>query len=505
MFGDPELADAERAKFAALQKKLAPLFETQFPDRAAPRTVVVLPSLSMDEDTLQKVLGVPHYEERMLCMLLLLRLPHTRVVYLSSLPIPEEIVDYYLHLLPGIPSAHARRRLTLISCHDGSHRPLTAKLLERPRLLERVREAVGDASQAHLSCFTVTPLERRLAVELSLPIYGCDPDLASWGSKSGSRKIFREAGLDLPEGSEDLRDVDDVVDALVELGARRPGVHKAVVKHNEGFSGAGNAVFTFPESLDRASARRALETTLSYDDPNETFETYFAKLGEMEGIVEEFVPGTNKRSPSAQMRIDPHGRVEVVSTHDQVLAGPNGQEFSGCTFPAVEPYRLEIQEAGRRVGECLAPKGVVGRFAVDFISVPEGDGWRHVAIEINLRKGGTTHPFLMLQFLTDGAYDEETGLFFTPSGNPRYYYASDNVRSPHLQGLTPLDLFDVAVERDLLYHGSRQVGLFLHLMGATSEFGKLGTVSIAESAERAAEIHRLSVDALTGGEAPTNG
>jgi hypothetical protein len=30
------------------------------------------------------------------------------------------------------------------------------------------------------------------------------PDLLSWGSKSGSRQIFREAGIAMPEGLEDL-------------------------------------------------------------------------------------------------------------------------------------------------------------------------------------------------------------------------------------------------------------------------------------------------------------
>ena len=488
---------SERQRFAELQKRL-PLLEAQFSDRMVPRTVVVLPSLTLDEDTLGKIHGVPHYEERMLCMLLLLRLPNTRVVYLSSLPISESIIDYYLYLLPGIPSVHAKRRLTLISCYDASHHPLAGKLLDRPRLLERVRAAIGDPDCCHMSCFTVTELERKLALELDIPIYGCDPDLAAWGSKSGSRRLFREAGLELPAGSEDLRDEQDVVAALVELAEDRPDVRKAVVKHNEGFSGAGNALFTFPEDRSAESIGRALRTSLRYDDPEERHETYFSKFAEMQGIVEEFVAGDGKQSPSAQMRIDPRGRVEVVSTHDQVLGGPNGQEFSGCTFPAASDYRLKIQENGRRVGELLAEKGAIGRFAVDFLSVPEGDGWRHLAIEINLRKGGTTHPFLVLQFLTDGHYDDETGLFYAPSGEARYYYASDNVRSERLRGLTPLDLIDVAVEKDLLFHGSRQTGLFLHLIGAASEFGKLGMVCIGESADKAAETYQHGLELLTG-------
>ena len=37
------------------------------------------------------------------------------------------------------------------------------------------------------------------------------------------------------------------------------------------------------------------------------------------------------------------------------------------------------------------------------------------AIELNLRKGGTTHPYLTLQFLTDGVYDAQRALFLTPT------------------------------------------------------------------------------------------
>jgi len=49
---------------------------------------------------------------------------------------------------------------------------------------------------------------------------------------------------------------------------------------------------------------------------------------------------------------------------------------------------------------------------LDLRLVRERDGtWAAYAIELNLRKGGTTHPFLTLQFLTDGAYDPATALF----------------------------------------------------------------------------------------------
>jgi hypothetical protein len=136
-----------------------------------------------------KITGVHHYEERMLCLLLLLRMPRTRVIYVTSTPLSETIIDYYLHLLPGVPGV--RRRLTLVSCDDASPTALTRKILERPQVIAQIAKAIPDLASAHMTCFTVSELERKLALALGLPIYGCNPSLLHWGSKSGSRSATR--------------------------------------------------------------------------------------------------------------------------------------------------------------------------------------------------------------------------------------------------------------------------------------------------------------------------
>lgn len=489
----------DAARFARLQQDFARTFPALMADPKAPRTVLIVPSLSLDQQVMAKVTGAHHYEERMLCLLLLLRLPRTRIVYLTSTPISDTIVDYYLHLLPGIPVSHARRRLTLLSCSDASAAPLTQKVLERPRLLNRIREAIPDPASAHMTCFTVTDLERRLAVALGLPIYGSDPALAFWGTKSGSRRIFREAGVALPPGHEDLADADDVVRALAELKGANSGLAKAVVKINEGFSGEGNAVI----DLRRAPAGAALLPWLRAALPGMAFAArgmdwalYEQKLVAMGGIVEEFLPGEGKRSPSAQFRIAPGGALDIISTHDQVLGGDDAQIFLGASFPADAAYRMAIQRDGLAVARALADKGALGRFGIDFISVPENDGWRHYAIEINLRKGGTTHPFLMLQFLTDGGYDTESGEFLTPSGRPRCYFATDNLESERYRGLTPTDLIDIAAMNDLHFNAATAEGVAFHLIGALSEFGKLGVVCIGATPGRAEALYRRTVAVL---------
>jgi hypothetical protein len=486
----------ELEAFAALQATLAGMYEKVFPDRTAARTIVVVPSLSIDQDVMSRIAGVHHYEERMLCMLMLLRMPRTRLIYLTSQPLPDAIIDYYLHLLPGIPAGHARARLTMLACLDGSAKPLTEKILSRPRLLARLREAIGDPASAHITAFAVTPLERTLAVRLGIPVYGCDPALQSLGSKSGGRKLMRDAGVAIPDGVEDLVDETGILNGLVELKTRNPDLQRAVVKLNEGFSGEGNAVFRFDEAPEGDAMTdwvRDRLPHLAFEARGMTWDAFLPKVREMGAIVEVFIEGDEKRSPSAQFRVDPLGSVEAISTHDQILTG---QVFMGCQFPADEAYRLAIQAEGAKVAAALAKQGVLGRFAVDFVCVRHGDDWDSYAIELNLRKGGTTHPFLMLQFLTGGSYDPGSGLFRTPSGQPRFYYASDNLEAPHYKGLTPSDLVDVAVLNGLHYDSTVHEGVVFHLIGALSEFGKLGIVCVGPSPERAEALYKQTVEIL---------
>ena len=503
----------ELGAFAHLQAHLAPLFEHLLPDPRAPRTIVVVPSLSVDPEVLSRIEGVQHYEERMLCMLMFLRFPRTRIIYVTSTPVDPPIVDYYLHLLPGVPASHARRRLVLFHCHDASPTTVTSKIIERPRLLERIRLAIGDPDTAYMTCFNATALERTLAVRLGIPLYACDPALAHLGSKSGSREVFREAGVLLPDGFERLRDAQDVAAALVALRQRKPTVPKAIVKLEEGVSGEGNATFDYdgcPSGTGLEDwVKRGLPSRLTFEAVQESWDHYRTKLVEMGGIVEAYVDGTAKRSPSVQCRLDPLGRIELISTHEQILGGPSGQIFLGSTFPADEEYRLDVQSSGARVAEVLKRHGALGRFGVDFVSVKRGSGWEHFAIEINLRKGGTTHTFMTLEFLTDGVYDPDTGVFRTPFGQERFYFATDNLQRSIYRRFTPEDLIDIAVDHGLYFNRATQQGVAFHLIGALSEFGKLGVVCIAGTPVGAMELYRQTIDVLNeeatlGREAPSS-
>src|SRR5436189_2454165 len=197
---ESNLASGSQADFDQLQKKLVPVWKWIEHVNQEPQTIVVVPSLSIDAISAGAVMQA--YEERFLFLLLLLRQPRARLIYVTSEAILPSIIDYYLDLLPGVIPSHARPRLFLPSPLDGSVSPLSQKLLERPRLIERIRSLIPDPDRAHLVPFNTTNREKELALRLGIPMYGADPKFFALGTKSGCRKIFQEENVHHPLGRE---------------------------------------------------------------------------------------------------------------------------------------------------------------------------------------------------------------------------------------------------------------------------------------------------------------
>ncbi len=375
------------------------------------RAVVVVHSISFDvPDHLIPVF--PAYEERFLCLVLsLLRAPRSRVIYVTSQPIHPRVLDYYFGLVPELDTPGARARFASVSLVDGRNEPLSKKLLARPGALRRIRALIGDPEIAFLLPFCMTDDEAKLAVALGLPIYGSDPELNRLGTKSGSRRIFEEEGVQHPAGLE-VDGERDLPRALAELRRRSPGARGAVLKLDKGVSGLGNAL------LDLAAVDGDVRPAMQLEDPEIDVDEYLRALDDEGGIVEVRIEGTDFRSPSVQLRMSPAGQVDIMSTHDQVLGGPHGQTYFGCHFPADDEYAALIASEALKVGRRLAREGVIGRASVDFAAVKDG-AWQPYALEINLRCGGTTHPLFALTALTDGVYDPLAGRVPEPARRPQ--------------------------------------------------------------------------------------
>ena len=489
--------EEEARAFEALKPRLARLWADVFPKDDEPYTSVIVPSVTLDDGggDASRFQAARFYEETLLFLLMRLRNPQARVVYVTSQPIPAFVLDYYLHFLAGIPASHAAARLTLLSVHDSSPRALTQKVLERPRLLEKIREAIPDLTRAYMTVFRASPLERRLATLLDIPLNAADPELEPLCAKSAGRRVLREAGVDVPLGCEGLRDEDDLVSALQQLAAERPGLRRAVVKLDRSLWEEGHALVDLPTSTARDAVRRALHCLRGprhLDGP--AYLERFARIG---GIAEEFVEGVEK-VVSGQVRINPRGQVVLTSTHDELRGGRLGLESVGCAVPADDRCRRTVQEAALRVGHLLAGKDLVSRLSVEFLlcADPRAGSWRLAGTEINLGVGGSTHPLLAVRFLTGGELDAGTGLFRSPSGEPKFYRATDNLHAAAYKRLLPEDLIDILTLDALHYSARGETGALFYMLGAIAELGRVGMVAVGSSREEADKIFRRTVASL---------
>ncbi len=486
----------EIARYEALKPRLEKLWRTIFPADEAHYTSVVVPSVTIPTDVLSLVPGATYYEESLLFFMIRLRNPKARLVYVTSQPIHPMVPEYYLQFLVGIPASHARKRLTLLSAYDGSPRPLTQKILERPRLMQRIRSAVPEREWAYMTTFNVTELERRLSVRLDLPINGADPRWL-FANRSGSRRVLREAGLDPPAGVEDLHHQSEVLEALEELRARHPQIERAVLRLNQSYWGDGIAEYRYPSESSRSALQRALgdiEPSLPADD----LATFFSKYERRGGTVEERLLGAEVRSSSVQIRINPTGVVSVTSTHENIVKSPTDLVITGCRFPAEDAYRAQLDQIGHRLGANLAARGVASRVSIDCVARREeaASPWQLSPVGFNFGVGGTTHPLLAVRLLAGGHLDPETGLFRSATGRPKYYRANDHVQSPSYRGLLPDDLIEMLTVRGLSYSPHSESGVVIYMLGALSEHGRVGMLAIGDTREQAEQVYASAIRAI---------
>jgi hypothetical protein len=297
----------------------------------------------------------------------------------------------------------------------------------------------------------------------------------------------------VPLGREDVRTVEDVVAAVEWIRRDGSWVAAVVVKHDDSGAGDGNTVIEVrtasgePVPLDEVRARvQALP------------EWYLHDLAEEAGVVEELVVGDELASPSVQIDMLPGGGVCVLATHDQIIGGDNGQVYVGCRFPADPAYAPELADHGEAVGLDLAARGCVGRASVDFVAARSGlEPWVVRALEVNLRKGGTTHPFAALRNLVPGHYESATGTWLADAdGRSRAYRSTDNVVDPAWTGRPPSSVIDAVRGAGLQFDHRLGTGVVLHMLACLAVDGRFGATAIGRSRAHADELYEAMLAAV---------
>ena len=159
-------------------------------------TIVVIPSMDLDRKELKRVCPVvEYYEERQLYHLfLLVRDPSFRIIFLSSHPVCEDIIKYYLSI-DGCSHEDIEERMSrlhLISLQDigESNLSLSENILEKEEVIQNIRNIVNEVSvgafpTVGLSAFCGSDTISQLTTRLGIRLLEASDISLYFGSKQG--------------------------------------------------------------------------------------------------------------------------------------------------------------------------------------------------------------------------------------------------------------------------------------------------------------------------------
>ncbi|QIM21890.1 hypothetical protein G7075_13420 [Phycicoccus sp. HDW14] len=473
---------------------LGPALEATARGSEQGHVVVALPSHSMPQRLLDHHAShLPALEHR--ALLEGLRLAHTpgaRVVVVTCAEPGPGVLDYYARLARPDAPDEVRDRLSCLVVDDAGARGVSAKLLEHPRLLERLRAEIGDRP-AVIEPWNVTPDESAVALALGVPVNGGPPELWSAGFKSASRRLLRDAGVPIPRGVEDVHDAGEVATAVLRL--RDSGtVDRIVVKLDNSGAGEGNWIMPTRDDVGRELSWAELA-----DHVRDHVPAWFLADLAAGGVVEELVTAEGLTSPSAQVEILPGGEVVVRATHDQVLGGEGGQVFTGSRFPADPSYAGDLAAHAAALAGRLAALGAVGPLSVDFVAWADDGRPALAAVDVNLRKGGTSHSLDVLKHLVPGSYDAPAGRWVADrDGGARCYRSGDTVSVAAGAVTDAAGAVAAAEAAGLAFDHARGTGVVLHMFPSLELEGTVGVTAVGRTAEEAERLY-AAVPAALGG------
>ena len=111
-------------------------------------------------------------------------------------------------------------------------------------------------------------------------------------------------------------------------------------------------------------------------------------------------------------------------------------------------------------------------------------------IEINIRKGGTTHPYWTSKLLLDACRSDVSGCLVDNQGKEYVYRSNDNFEKQTNNRLSLDEILNGAKEENLIFTFEQKEGVIFHLLSAWRPLGKIGYTIIAKNSKRLDKIQQ---------------
>ncbi|KAI8480076.1 hypothetical protein Bbelb_421660, partial [Branchiostoma belcheri] len=371
------------------------------------------------------------------------------VIYVSPVEMSEEMLQYYYQ------TARAQTCCRSHSMCLATHLKYSPQALQRIRNLIKGKEAYIVPGVMHKDDLAVSQI-------LDVPILGSEPEVGHlYTTKSGSKRIFASAKVDTPPGEYDIYSLQQLHESLALLVTENLNVRRWLFKLDDEYMGRGIAYCNVVEHLncykwaikeqhrygEKWSKKWAHEPALikiqaeipdildQFGVPANrkrfpTWDKFLEAFLSQGGIIEACPPSESVTTLSADMVIEPTGKIRMVANGDQIKAeGPFVSWGLSVPQSSVEPQVLN--ECCMRIGESCRTRGVLGYFSVDFVTFIDPKTMEQVlwATDLNLSYGDSTGMRELMLYVTSGTFDAEN---CPPSPLPRYAVMSTQLLHSNL-------------------------------------------------------------------------
>jgi hypothetical protein len=503
--------------------ELCARFKVNWPRvREAPRVVIHIGSLSCTGDQRLSMRDLELRQNAQLPRLCDVRHPNVDVLYVAPFALNEDVTQYFSKVLEIGGVGEPAKRFKIVVPENLSRFPhtlsLTSMLLYSPRALKRITNFCRG-KHAYIVPGIVGPEERKLALALNIPLLAPAPQTAAtFGSKSGAKRVFAAAQVNTPPGIHDLYDDNAVCQALSTLICAHLDVPRWIFKLDDEFGGRGHAHLDVASLKVHAELLRTHDASPhTWDDPNvqrevqenltmelrtllpeqavincrwlwKSWREYAGALARVGGVIEAS-PLQISSSPSVNVLIEPDGHCSIKSAHEQIFSSP--YTFVGAAFPQTAVPFAALREASLAVGKACYDQGILGHVGVDFVSFLDEQGrLRLWAVDLNLRLTHTAVTFNFFDFLVGGRFDTATGRYALDgvgsSGGAaaglqqRSYVMNEVMYHPQLSSIHHSAFFNLCRLKGVSFDLQERTGTVFNLMDSFVG-GVLGIITVGTS------------------------
>ncbi|XP_014865670.1 PREDICTED: IQ domain-containing protein H isoform X1 [Poecilia mexicana] len=426
--------------------------------RSSKRTIIHIPSLGFSQSWRLSTRKYDILQNIQITRLCDIRDENVEVIYICPMHLGEDILQYYDNFLRrnGADSSTnqdlpCNKRFLILTPEAVDHFPtrnmcLSTLLKYSPGTLKQIKRQI-QGKQAYIVGGVGHEDDLEVADELRVPILGPEPAVSQLhGTKSGGRRIFSEAGLEIPPGKGDVYALNQLYETLAELIAQNIHIQRWLFKinvqrggrdaaycdvcHLRCYSWALQRYQYFGSDLWHSTwvqetvMMKYLEeipewliyyTILAKSSRFQSWSEFLKIFLRQGGVVEAYPPSENVTYVTVDMLLEPNGEVTILSWGDQ-LHGCCHLDIVGSIIPKTSVHLETLHSICMRVAHACKQNYIIGYVSVGLATFVDHSTMKQKIWGIDLDIGFSDHLAMtqMLLMATGGTLNWRTGCFEVP-------------------------------------------------------------------------------------------